>query len=861
MKNKNVFIKIVFLVVLIAVFGYIGIFTSLNGMFENLTEDVTGKAYSGIPSSFKYKFDKYLPSSQINNISNISPINSISSSAEVVSETAYHVDASYTGNVSDGSMEKPWKTISEAASFNLLPGDSVIVHTGTYRESVRINHKGTKKGPITFLADGQVIIKGSEHIVGWESTGGAIYSHKNWIYKEPYVVESSQVTPGLMLHNKLRKKATNEEIDYFKRTYGNENVAVVQDWEQVDLNWVQVQKVDLSKYYENLGITFEWTRDYANLNITPDERYWNYAENYWRPYVIVRNWDKGQEFLRKEFPEVLYSLSRNQVFVDEKPLREVVAKDALSPGTFYINPETKELSVFLADSSNPTTHTIEGSTRDALVNFGQYSSSIVFKGFKLRHSSSPITGRLWAERTPENADQIRVTENAVVLSGMNHVFENNQISFVNGIGLAIGPKQPPQQPTGLQLPNYDYAELNYNEEVPKWNQGHIIKGNTIERSGFLGVAAIASTGVKFHDNTVRYNSFKMRFLNPSWGAGGMKLGIVINWDIKGLRSYYNFNHGIWFDMGCFGNKIQNSTFYGNGAGIRLEWCNAKTPEQRNLISNNIIYSNRQGIASNGVGYLTVSNNLVAYNDFGVTIIGEVISPEKTNTITGNLITDNEMASILYNTYSDNTLFDNNLYYGVLECRTAQGDDCSQLSYWKRQEALEKDIDRLDFSAEEKETLKKQLRYVHGYPNWNGYVANRFYSYIRNLSDWQQSTDVWSTDATFENYDYENAANAAANVQANYKGTYPSASANTGWQTVPLPDEYKTDQYLRIPLKPDQKSIYANPKYSDPVNMNFCLTQDSIARKKGIGPAVLRDCKIMASTAVQQPIQSIQKYKR
>ena len=148
MKNKNVFIKIVFLVVLIAVFGYIGIFTSLNGMFENLTEDVTGKAYSGIPSSFKYKFDKYLPSSQINNISNISPINSISSSAEVVSETAYHVDASYTGNVSDGSMEKPWKTISEAASFNLLPGDSVIVHTGTYRESVRINHKGTKKGPI-----------------------------------------------------------------------------------------------------------------------------------------------------------------------------------------------------------------------------------------------------------------------------------------------------------------------------------------------------------------------------------------------------------------------------------------------------------------------------------------------------------------------------------------------------------------------------------------------------------------------------------------------------------------------------------------------------------------------------------------
>ena len=63
-KGDTVRIKIAFLAVLIVVFGYIGIFTSLNGMFENLAEDVTGQAYSGIPSSFKYKFDKNIPSQQ-----------------------------------------------------------------------------------------------------------------------------------------------------------------------------------------------------------------------------------------------------------------------------------------------------------------------------------------------------------------------------------------------------------------------------------------------------------------------------------------------------------------------------------------------------------------------------------------------------------------------------------------------------------------------------------------------------------------------------------------------------------------------------------------------------------------------------
>ena len=751
-------------------------------------------------------------------------------------DNAYHVDGSYTGTVSDGSKQKPWKTISEAAAFSLKPGDFVVVHPGTYRESVKLNHKGEKEKPIAFLADGEVVIKGSDPIVGWEPDAqkAGCYVHKNWIYKEPYVMESEQLYNGLGLYEKLRKKATDQEVASYKQTYGNENVAVVSVWDPTVKAYVQ--KADFTEYYKKLGITFTW----------------KYDENWQVQYFVVKNWDKGMEFLRKEFPDVLYALSSNQVFVDEKPLREVVRPDLLKPGTFYIAPQTKDLSVCLADSSTPVNHKMDGSARDVLVNFNKDSSSLVFKGFKLRHASSPITGRQWV---PENAvqvlnenqikivnpEQVRNTANAVELWGTNHVFENNEINYVNGQGLAV---QSHLKHPGSIAPNYDYAELNYKEESPKWHLGHVISGNTIQHSGFLGVGSPISNGVTFHNNIVRFNSFKALYLSPSWAAGGMKLHGALNWDIKGLKSYYNYYHGFWCDTACFGNKIQHSIFYGNNIAIRFELTNAKMPEQGNLVAENLIYSNVEGVDYSLAGYLTVSNNLIAYNDIGITTSGGTVSSEKTNKFSGNLITDHEVNNVGYSAYTPDAVFDNNLYYGVTECHfTTHGENnCPQLNYWKRQAALEKDIDSQDLSAEEKQALKIQLRYVHGEPNWNAHLALRSNSYIKMLADWQQATDVWSKDAAFTYYDYANAAPATTNWNKNYKGTYPSANGSEQFKTYPLPDIYKTEQYQQIQLKPDQNSVYADPKYKDPVNANFCLADDSPARAKNIGPAALHKCK-------------------
>ncbi len=69
-----------------------------------------------------------------------------------------------------GTQSKPLQTIS-AAALLAMPGDTVLVHEGIYRERVNPPRGGTSdEKPITYMAvPGQeVVITGSEVITGWE---------------------------------------------------------------------------------------------------------------------------------------------------------------------------------------------------------------------------------------------------------------------------------------------------------------------------------------------------------------------------------------------------------------------------------------------------------------------------------------------------------------------------------------------------------------------------------------------------------------------------------------------------------------------------------------------------------------------
>jgi hypothetical protein len=88
----------------------------------------------------------------------------------------YHVSKS--GNDKNiGSVEQPFLTINRAATV-ALPGDTVIVHEGEYREWVDPKRGGlSESNRITYsAAEGErVVIKGSETVSNWERVDGTVW--------------------------------------------------------------------------------------------------------------------------------------------------------------------------------------------------------------------------------------------------------------------------------------------------------------------------------------------------------------------------------------------------------------------------------------------------------------------------------------------------------------------------------------------------------------------------------------------------------------------------------------------------------------------------------------------------------------
>ena len=84
--------------------------------------------------------------------------------------TVYHVNQACGCDCQEGSAEKPFATINQAAQV-ALPGDTVVVHTGVYRELVQPRWGGkSNTNRITYQAapGEKVVIKGSEVITNWE---------------------------------------------------------------------------------------------------------------------------------------------------------------------------------------------------------------------------------------------------------------------------------------------------------------------------------------------------------------------------------------------------------------------------------------------------------------------------------------------------------------------------------------------------------------------------------------------------------------------------------------------------------------------------------------------------------------------
>jgi parallel beta-helix repeat protein len=84
-----------------------------------------------------------------------------------------------------GTAQRPWKTISRGDDI-VRPGDTIIIHTGVYREYIRPQRNGQAGAPITYMAapGEKVTITGADFITGWKKEPG-----DEPIYRVPWNAE------------------------------------------------------------------------------------------------------------------------------------------------------------------------------------------------------------------------------------------------------------------------------------------------------------------------------------------------------------------------------------------------------------------------------------------------------------------------------------------------------------------------------------------------------------------------------------------------------------------------------------------------------------------------------------------------
>jgi alpha-N-arabinofuranosidase len=87
----------------------------------------------------------------------------------------YYVDVNAARD-GDGSIERPFKRISEAAKI-ARPGDEVLVAPGVYREYVDPVHSGTEDARITYISTKPLgaVITGAEQVKSWKHYKGNVW--------------------------------------------------------------------------------------------------------------------------------------------------------------------------------------------------------------------------------------------------------------------------------------------------------------------------------------------------------------------------------------------------------------------------------------------------------------------------------------------------------------------------------------------------------------------------------------------------------------------------------------------------------------------------------------------------------------
>jgi hypothetical protein len=210
-----------------------------------------------------------------------------------------------------------------------------------------------------------------------------------------------------------------------------------------------------------------------------------------------------------------------QVFIQGYPLRQVLVREQLARGTFFVDLEAKLLYLQSADNQalDSGKLTIEASSRDRILTVK--GDHVTVKGIRFRYAAN------------------RAQQGAVEFAGNHVTVEDCVFEHTNSSG----------------------AEFK-GEEI-------VVRNCTFQHNGQLGFGANRAHRLLMTGCTVRNNNAKS--FNRGWEAGGDKICFTRGAILENSTFIENHGNGIWFDIGNEDCQVRNCLIaHNDDAGIFYE---------------------------------------------------------------------------------------------------------------------------------------------------------------------------------------------------------------------------------------------------------------------------------------------------
>ncbi|NME70791.1 right-handed parallel beta-helix repeat-containing protein [Flammeovirga aprica] len=516
--------------------------------------------------------------------------------------SAKEIHVAKNGNDTNaGTSSNPYLTIQKAANV-AVAGDVVIIHQGTYRETVETKNNGTSSNPITYrAASGEtVIVSATQEINNWTLTTNNIY-------------KANVTMPLGMEHNALFYDGDQMDIARWPNNADNDpytpDAKYITGGSGSHITYSGIPTYDWSEGYMwylggHSGASF--TRkitaatssrvDFEGVDITK----WPFSVH--NP-TVTRNGHKGIFFLFNSL-------------------------GALDIQREYFYDASAKVIYFKAPNNvNPTSGKCEFRARQ--YTFKVSKNYIVLDGIETFGGIVLITGN---NNTVKNStirhgvpilDELTNTDaqigsGAITIEGSNTLIEKNLIEkgTANGISMLAAWKGS-QNATIKNNVVRNFNTLGIHAEPIRSNcPGTVIENNTVYGGGRSGIYVSGSNATVAYNNV--YDVMKIN-------ADGGVFYTVGNADYKNSVIHHNWFHnstaaphagykvaGIYLDNNSKGYQVYNNVVYNvSWTGIQINWDNWGLD-----FYNNSIYNASEGMGRWENGY--TMDDVVLINNYAST---------------------------------------------------------------------------------------------------------------------------------------------------------------------------------------------------------------------------------------------------